>query len=115
MGDIRLKELAGDFLGTRVEGRALRLELDRCLKTAGQVRLDFTGVSITQSCADELVGVAIAQAGQPLLDRLVFANCSLTVRAILELVISSRLLDNENLERTQRIREHVLESALPVR
>ena len=95
--EMPLRKLGSAFLGTRFEGRTLRLELERCLRENDRVRLDFAGVAITQSCADELVGVLIAQEGQTLLDRLVFAHCTATVRAILEFVIGARLQDNERL------------------
>ena len=113
--EMHLKDLAGAFLGTRVEGKALRLNLEKLLREHQRVRLDYSGVSTTQSCADEFVGVLFALEGSPLLERIVFANCSATVRTILEFVITARLQDNERLQRAQRTRDHLLESGLLVR
>lgn len=96
---INLNELGGSFLGTRFEGRILRMELERALTVSSQVNLDFRDVALTQSCADEFVGVLFAQAGSPLLQRLIFAGCSDDVRAILQLVIGSRLQEREQLVR----------------
>jgi|SRR5450759_747261 hypothetical protein len=109
--EMRLGELSGDFLGTRFEGRALRLELERglSLPDSTPMRLNFSGVTITQSCADEFLGVLVAIQGKALIDRLVFQNCSPDVRAVLELVIGSRLENHAQLERTERIRQYMLE------
>lgn len=111
--ELQLVELGGAFLGTRFEGRALRLELERALALAPQVRLNFSGVlAVTQSCADEFLGVLVAQEGEALLDRIVFENCAPDVKAILELVIGARLEDRSQLLRTQRIKEYLAERAV---
>ena len=110
--DMSMKKLGSAFLGTRFEGRTLRLELERHLRESERVRLDFAGVAITQSCADEFVGVLIAQEGQSLLDRLVFAHCSPTARAILEFVIGTRMQDNARLVRAGRKYEGPLEGRI---
>ena len=109
-GEMVLLEHCGDFLGTRFEGQPLRLELQRLLREPGPVHLDFSGVSITQSCADEFLGTLIAEQGEELLSRLHFKNCSPDVRAILELVVGGRLRDNEDLKRARDVRIHLLES-----
>jgi hypothetical protein len=98
-GVMVLLEHSGDFLGTRFQGQPLRLELERLLREPGDIHLDFEGVNITQSCADEFLGTLIAEHGEELLSRLHFKKCSTAVRAILELVIGGRLRDNENLKR----------------
>lgn len=111
-GNLQLRELAGAFLGSRIEGRALRMELERVLTESPQVHLNFLGVAITQSCADEFLGVLVAQEGEPLLERLTFLNCRSDVRAILELVIGTRLEDRERLIRAEKTRERLLEHAV---
>lgn len=110
-GNLQLRELAGAFLGSRIEGRALRMELERVLTEFSQARLNFSGVAITQSCADEFLGVLVAKEGEPLLERITFLNCGPDVRAILELVIGTRLEDREQLIRAQKTRELLLEHA----
>lgn len=111
-GNLQLRELAGAFLGSRVEGRALRMELERVLTESPQVRLNFSGVAITQSCADEFLGVLVAKEGQPLLERMTFLNCGPDVRAILELVVSARLEDRDQLVCAEKTRERLLEHAI---
>lgn len=108
-GDLQLKQLAGAFLGTRIEGRALRMELERVLMECAQVRLNFSGVAITQSCADEFLGVLAAQEGEAVLERMTFLNCAPDVRAILELAIGARLEDRARLIRAQQTRERLME------
>lgn len=79
------------FLGTRPRAQALREEVARLLG-AGQddVQVDFTGVAVSQSFADELLGPLLLQSGPDVLTRLVFTGCSDSVKAAIEFVVADR-------------------------
>jgi STAS-like domain of unknown function (DUF4325) len=110
--ELRLKQLGGAFLGTRFEGRSLRMELEKSLSATPCVSLDFSDVTVSQSCADEFLGVLVAQQGGDLLEHLTFRNCSADVRAVLELVIGARLQDHDQLVCAHRTHEQLLNRTL---
>lgn len=83
----------GQFLGSRQRGLVMRHQLEELLDRNGQVEIDFTGTSATQSFVDELVGVLIYQHGPSLLKRLSFKGCSSDVRAVIKLVAQERAKD----------------------
>ena len=78
------------FLGTRVRARELRDELEVMLANATEVEINFSGVTISQSFADELVGVMLLQHGPDILKRLVFKGCSNSVKGLIEFVVADR-------------------------
>ena len=81
------------FLGTRFSARDLRQELEDALVMHEQVTLDFNTTSVTQSFIDELLGILILKNSPEFLNKIVFKNCSLDVKAILQLVVSTRSED----------------------
>jgi hypothetical protein len=97
VSEINLKAGGKPFLGTRFLGRGLRAQLEKLLDVPGDVRINFGHIGVTQSFLDEFVGVLVVRSGQPLIDRLIFAECSRDARALLELVIGARLEDHERL------------------
>ena len=78
------------FLGTRVRARELREKLEVLLANAAEVEVNFSGVTVSQSFADELVGVMLLQHGPDILTRLVFKGCSNSVKGLIEFVVADR-------------------------
>ena len=78
------------FLGSRFSARDLRQELEDALVEHEQVTLDFNSTFVTQSFIDKLLGVLILKNSPEILNKVVFRNCSVDVRAILQLVVSTR-------------------------
>ena len=78
------------FLGTRHVARGLRDQVEVLLAQSPDVELDFTGVNISQSFADELVGVLLLRHTPAVLERLVFKGCSDSVKAVIEFVVADR-------------------------
>jgi hypothetical protein len=78
------------FLDTRLFARQLREQVEEFLAQTREVELNFTGVNISQSFADELVGVLLLTHSPEVLDRLVFKGCSDSVKAVIEFVVADR-------------------------
>ena len=78
------------FLGTRFVARQLREQVEVLLAQASEVELNFAGVSISQSFADELVGMLLLSHSPAVLERLVFKACSDSVKAVIEFVVADR-------------------------
>ena len=76
------------FLGTRLVARRLREQVEVLLAQASEVELNFAGVNISQSFADELVGVLVLSHTPAVLERLVFKGCSDSVKAMIEFVVA---------------------------
>jgi len=95
---ILAKYAHNNFLGSRYGGLPIRDELETLLMTPSNddVVLDFQGVFVTQSFIDELIGVLILKYGPDILKQLVFKNCSLDVKSILNFVTSSRVKDYQH-------------------
>lgn len=78
------------FLGTRLIARQLREQVEVLLAQAQEVELNFAGVNISQSYADELIGILVLSHTPAVLERLVFKGCSDSVRAMIEFVVADR-------------------------
>lgn len=78
------------FLGTRIRAREVRDQLEIMLANAHEIEVNFAGVNISQSFADELVGVMLLQHGPDILKRLVFKGCSSSVKGLIEFVVADR-------------------------
>lgn len=79
------------FLGTRPRAHAPREQVARLLaETQEDIEVDFTGVAVSQSFADELVGALLLQMGPDILNRVVFKGCSDSVKAAIEFVVADR-------------------------
>lgn len=88
---ISLKPLAaGRMVGERSKAGGVRTQVEQAILAGHEVVLDFAGVEVTQSFADELVGVLILNLGPEVLETLVFKNCSENVRAIVQFVAADR-------------------------
>lgn len=80
----------GRMLGTRSAAAPVREQAEEVLRGSGEVVVDFTGIEVTQSFVDELLGVLILRYGCDILQRIVLKGCSDDVRAIIEFVASDR-------------------------
>jgi len=80
----------GRMVGTRSVAVPLRRQAEEVLRGSGEVVVDFTGIEVTQSFVDELLGVLILRYGCDILQRIVLKGCSDDVRAIIEFVASDR-------------------------
>lgn len=81
---------AGKTLGIRTRATPIRLDVETALARGDDVLIDFTGVSLTQSFADELVGALVLHRGPTVLERLTLKGCSDAVRTILKFVAADR-------------------------
>lgn len=79
-----------NFFGTRYSATSLREELSRLLSDHNEVEIDFSGVGVSQSFMDELIGLLVLAQGPDLLRRLIFRGCSEDVKAIISFVVNDR-------------------------
>jgi hypothetical protein len=89
---ISISKLQGGlpFVGTRLAAHDLRSRLEQLLAANVEVEIDFTGVRVSQSFADELIGLALLRHGPDVLQKVIFKGCSDSVRAVIEFVITDR-------------------------
>jgi hypothetical protein len=88
---LRLIEQFQEF-ATRPEGIRARTILLQRLQEADEIELDFSGVSVTPSFADECVGRLAAQLGKDEFNRRVrFTNVPAEIDSLLKLVIMRQL------------------------
>jgi hypothetical protein len=79
------------FFGTRQIAKDIRQRVERLLQLGlSEIVIDFTGVKVSQSFADELIGVLIMRQTPAVLERLTFKGCAESVRAVLEFVVADR-------------------------
>jgi hypothetical protein len=79
----------GSFAENKDAARDLRLEeIEPALRAGEDVTIDFAGVELaTQSFVHALVSAVIRSFGPDILDRVLFANCSDTVKGVVEIVV----------------------------
>jgi hypothetical protein len=89
MKTLRVVEHAGSFAENKDVAREIRLTaIEPALAAGDEVALDFSGVELaTQSFIHALISAVIRASGPDILDRIVFANCSPTVRRVVEIVV----------------------------
>ena len=80
----------GRTLGIRALAAPVREEIEQTLLRQQEVVVDFSGVEVTQSYVDEIVGALILRNGPEVLGRLVFKGCSEEARKILRFVATDR-------------------------
>lgn len=89
------------MLGTRSAAAPIRARIEAALAgDHADVRIDFSGVDVTQSFVDELLGMLILRHGETVLGRLAFEGCTEDTRAIIRFVARSRARDFKHLART---------------
>jgi hypothetical protein len=77
-------------MGIRALAKPIRHEVEEALKLGQEVVFDFSGVGVTQSFVDELIGAVILREGPCVLSKMLFKGCSDDARAILKFVTSDR-------------------------
>ena len=78
------------MIGARETAVPLRLQVEESLASGLDVVFDFSGVEVTQSFIDALIGALILKRGTDVLEQIVFKSCSDDVRAIIEFVAADR-------------------------
>ena len=80
----------GRPIGARETAVPLRLQVEDALASGVDVVFDFSGVEVTLSVVDALIGTLILKRGPDVLGQIVFKSCSDDVRAIIEFVAADR-------------------------
>lgn len=78
------------MMGVRRSALPLREQIESAIALGAEVAIDFTGVDVTQSFVDELVGVLVARRGPDVMNKVVFKGCNESVRAIIRFVVADR-------------------------
>lgn len=91
--NITLREYAnGRMIGMRSSALPIRRQIEIALQQGHDVSIDFSGVEITQSFADELIGALILRRGVNVMEHLVLRGCSMSTRGILQFVANDRAM-----------------------
>lgn len=89
--EIILANLArGHFIGTRATAATIRENVEVALAHGYEVVFDFSGIEVTQSFVDELIGALVLRIGPDVLRQIVFKSCSDDVRSVIEFVATDR-------------------------
>jgi hypothetical protein len=80
----------GNMMGMRSTATPLRRRMESALKSGEEVCVDFSGVEVTQSVADELLGALILLHGPQIMRRIVLKGCSTTTQEIVRFVARDR-------------------------
>ncbi len=80
-----------NLLGTRFIAKTIRTSIEDALSHSDHVEVDFSGVEVTQSFIDELLGPLLLRKGPQLLTRLAFRGCSENAQAVIRFVVTERL------------------------
>lgn len=78
------------MIGMRSSARPIRLEIEQALGAGQEVVVNFTGVAVTQSFVDELLGALVLRDGPGVMQRIVLKGCSEETRGIIRFVVSDR-------------------------
>lgn len=76
--------------GIRVTAVPYREQVEKALREAQSVTIDFGGYEATQSFVDELVGSLMLRHGREVVAKLVFENCPSEVKGIIRFVVRDR-------------------------
>lgn len=80
----------GSMIGMRSSAHPLRLQIEQALAEGQEVVIDFTGVAVTQSFVDELLGALILRDGPGIMQKIILKGCSEETRGIIRFVASDR-------------------------
>lgn len=90
--DVYLRDFTrSSVLGQRHTARPIREHINNQLALEDRVRIDFSGLEVTQSFADELLGALVLEHGPDVVSKLTFAGCSDSVKGIITFVIRDRV------------------------
>ncbi len=88
---IDLQQLAiGRMIGMRSSAVRIRKTIELALEKEREVIVNFTGVEVTQSFVDELLGALILREGPEIMQRLILKGCSEQTRGIVKFVAADR-------------------------
>ena len=94
-----------DFFSSRSHAALLRKKIESELDHCTSISLDFSGVEMTQSFADELVGVLAFIYGKNIFSKIKFKGCSEQSKKILNFVVNQRV--NEHLAKASNFDHHL--------
>ncbi len=80
----------GSMIGMRSSALPIRLQIESALGAGQEVVIDFTGIAVTQSFVDELLGALVLRSGPSVMQRIVLKGCSEETRGIIRFVASDR-------------------------
>jgi STAS-like domain of unknown function (DUF4325) len=80
----------GRMIGMRSSAVPIRQSIELALKDGQDVVVNFTGVEVTQSFVDELLGALILRDGPQIMQRLILKGCSEQTRGIVKFVATDR-------------------------
>lgn len=80
----------GRMMGMRSSAAPLRKTIEHALDKGQEVIVNFTGVEVTQSFVDELLGALILRDGPEVMQRLILRGCSEQTRGIVRFVAADR-------------------------
>lgn len=80
----------GRMMGMRSSAVPLRRTIELALEKEREVIVNFTGVEVTQSFVDELLGALILREGPKITQRLILKGCSEQTRGIVKFVAADR-------------------------
>lgn len=80
----------GSMMGMRSSAVPIRLQIEQALGTGQEVVVNFSGVAVTQSFVDELLGALILRDGPSVLQKIILKGCSEETRGIIRFVASDR-------------------------
>ena len=84
---IALQQYAhGHMIGMRSTAMPLRKMIEVALADGDEVSIDFSGIEVTQSFVDELLGAVILRNGAEIMSRVVLKGCSTDTRGIVRFV-----------------------------
>ncbi len=96
------------FLASRTTGAKMRQQVELLLLEHSQIEIDFTSIGLTQSFADEFVGILAYRHGKDVFSRVAFKGCTVEHKKILSFVVSHRLSTRMDLPRPQAVdRQHM--------
>lgn len=80
----------GSMIGMRSSAFPIRLKIEQALVARQEIVIDFTGVAVTQSFIDELLGALVLRGGPSVMERIILKGCSEETRGIIRFVVSDR-------------------------
>lgn len=80
----------GRMIGMRSSAVPIRKSIEKALDGGQDVVVNFTGVEVTQSFVDELLGALILRDGPEIMQRLILKGCSDQTRGIVRFVAADR-------------------------
>ncbi|MDP2370286.1 STAS-like domain-containing protein [Rhodoferax sp.] len=80
----------GRMIGMRSSAVPIRKTIELALQNEREVIVNFSGVEVTQSFVDELLGALILREGPEIMQRLILKGCSEQTRGIVKFVAADR-------------------------